>query len=259
MVKATSIALGLAVASMSFGQAINVKSDGGSGVDAWWDGYYSRSHETTISGVITGKIKGDPKNGKAEGMAIIVTTKAGRDYSVQLGPTWYLSQQSTHVQVGDHVRVIGTDLTVGRHHEDVFLPRLLFKGHEILALRTQTGQPYWVAFNQKPKNDNMVDGKIMSEQEADVPEENTREMTYQLQTQNGLVNIAAAPNWYMLQNGLGFKVGDNVTVYTGAGPVQAGPHLILANGIYGTSGTMVLRPNGVPIWAGSANSIFSGN
>jgi hypothetical protein len=84
---------------------------------------------------------------------------------------------------------------------------------------------------------------------------NEKQVGYQLQTANGLVNVAVAPTWYLEQQGLGFHVGDDVTVYTGVGPSRVGPDLIVADGLYGSGyGTVVLRPNGVPVWNNWSNS-----
>jgi hypothetical protein len=255
-----TISIAAALAACSLGQSVNVPQSQGVGVDSLWNKDYSTSHEMMISGKVTGKIKGTP-NGMAEGMTIFVTTKAGKSYAVDMGPTWYLTAQSTHILIGDKVRIRGEDLTFVHNHQEMFLPRLIFKGHEILSMRDTAGRPYWTEF-QKGRvavdgSDNTVTGTVVGESEADVDAEKQKEMTYQLQTANGLINVAAAPSWYMQQTGMGFKVGDNVTVYTGLGPVNYGPNILLANGIYGTSGTMVLRPGGIPVWNGYANSVIS--
>lgn len=255
--RAITISFAAALAACSFGQSINVPQNQGVGVDSLWNKDYSTSHEMFISGKVTGKIKGTP-NGMAEGMTIFVTTKSGKSYAVDMGPTWYLTAQSTHILIGDKVRIRGEDLTFVHNHQEMFLPRLIFKGHEILSMRDNAGRPYWTEF-QKGRvavagSDDSVTGQVVSENEVNIDAEKQKELAYQLQTPNGLINVAAAPSWYMQQTGMGFKVGDTVTVYTGGGPVAYGPNVILANGIYGTSGTLVLRPNGVPVWSGYSNS-----
>ena len=84
--------------------------------------------------------------------------------------------------------------------------------------------------------------------------EGQQQFGYQIQTPTGIANVAVAPSWYLDPQPLGFQVGDNVVV-AGAAPIQMG-NVILAGGIYDSTygGTVVLRPNGVPVWGGFQNN-----
>jgi hypothetical protein len=154
--------------------------------------------------------------------------------------------------MGDRVKVIGSPIKFAQNDERVLLARQIIHKMEVLSLRNRAGSPYWVAFHKGQVSvegsNSTISGQIIGQNQINV--ENTEETAYQLRTGDGLINIAAAPNWFMEQTGLGFKVGDNVTVYSGSGAAHYGNNIILANGIYSSGSTLILRPNGIPVWNG---------
>jgi hypothetical protein len=252
------IAVGILSVGIGNAQAIRRGVDLGNGIDQGYDYAYSTAHQKTITGFIAGKVKGHPENGMAGSMTIIVRTKHGKQYQVDVGPNWYVGAQTARLNVGDKVKVLGSVIVIKSSHsdkEDIMLPRQIMRGKQVLVLRDGAGVPYWIAMRKGryniPGASNSITGKLMSQNEVTVG--NEKQIGYQVQTQNGLVNVAVAPNWYLEQQGLGFHVGDNITVYTGAGPSQFGSHILLADGLYGSEGTFVLRPNGVPVWNGWSN------
>jgi hypothetical protein len=197
-------------------------------------------------------------------MMITLKSTHGKNYQVDLGPVWYVQDQTAKLNIGDKIRVVGNQVTIKSSRfdtEKVVIARLIRRGRQVLALRDLTGTPYWTAIRKGhyaiSGASNSFTGKLVSQNDVTVG--NEKQVGYQLQTQNGLVNVAVAPNWYLEQQGVGFHVGDDVTVYTGAGPAQVGPDLVVADGLYGVGyGTVVLRPNGVPVWNGWTNTIAGG-
>ncbi len=251
--KTIAFAIALVTAGTSFGQAIRTpRHPGGPGVDEEYDQYYNQKNEITISGTVTGKVKGTPGNGKAESMSILVRTTRGKVYSIDLGPSWYIQDQAAKINMGDHVKVVGS-LIAFKNHENVLLAKRIIDHRKVLAVRDNAGLPYWEAFRQGqftlPGVNNSLTGTVVSQNPVTV--QNQQQAGVQLQTDQGLVNVAMAPDWYLQQQGIGFKVGDGLTVYYGAGPARFG-NMIIASGIYSpsNSGTLVLRPNGIPAWGG---------
>lgn len=217
------------------------------------DGYYNPRREITFSGVVTGKTKGKAP-GYAEGMSIMV--KTGRTQrEVELGPTWYVGRQSAAIKLGNRVKVTGVPLRVGR--QQVILARQITRGKEILALRDTGGYPYWSAYRKQrvavtsngaaQQLNNRYDGTISSVSTFDVNGESYA--GYVLNTANGPVNVAVAPTWYWQNQPTVLRLGDSITLFGNGGATRVG-NIILVNSLNYAGGTMVLRPNGIPVYGG---------
>lgn len=241
----------------AFGQAVRVpKQSGGEAADALYSSAYNPQNLITVTGTVTGKIKGTANNGYAEGMSILVKTRSGKVYSVDLGPAWYVAAQAAKVNMGDRVRVVGSPVVInGKEH--VLLAKQIIRGHQILALRDESGLPFWSALRRGrytvPGYPNQVTGTIVSV--GPVQAEGTTQVGYELKTDMGLMNVAVAPSWYLEQQGIGFKPGDNVTIFTGPTPAAIGSNVIMAGGVYSPAltNTMLLRQYGLPMWSGWQN------
>jgi hypothetical protein len=262
--KLTGIALA-AVLTVSFAnaQAVRDTTQLGGGIDQIYNSAYDRTAEVTIQGKVTGNLKGDPKNGLAASVMVFLKTPDGKNHQVDLGPTWFVANQSARISIGDHVKITGNEITIKSSNSDiekVMIARIVQHRKQVLALRDLAGLPYWSATRPgKVAIDgasNSIAGTIQSQKPVMVG--NEQEAGVQLLTPNGLVNVALAPDWYLQQQGVGFHTGDDMTVYTGTSPVSVGPYTVIADGYYGYGGTVVLRPNGVPVWNGWSNTIISG-
>jgi hypothetical protein len=241
-----------ACVGLSYGQGVRLPNhDGGVAADQDYANAFSARNQITITGTVTGKVKGSPGLGYAEGVDILVRNAKGHVYSVDLGPSWYVADQIASIQMGDRVRVTGSPVTFG-NGEKVLLARQVKKGSQLLTLRDTAGWPYWMAFHKgryqiEGTNNSALTGRIVSSNPVNA--EGQQEMGYQIQTANGIQNVAVAPAWYLQNQPLPYQVGDNITI-AGTGAMQFG-NVIVAGGIYDpVIGTTVLRPNGVPVWGG---------
>ncbi|HWD40743.1 MAG TPA: hypothetical protein VG944_17985 [Fimbriimonas sp.] len=245
-----ALAAVISVAASAFSQAVKTPPYQGASNDESYTVSYSRKNEVAIVGRVTGKIKGTPSDKRTEGMSILVRDSKNVVHEIDMGPTWFIKDQEAKINLGDKVKVIGSPIHFRGAKDTVVLARQIIRKNKVLTLRDESGFPYWNATrpSRTAMNGNPVEGEIVSENP--VQAENEQEVGYQIRTPDGLVNVAVAPDWYMERQGIGFKVGDNITVYTGAGPSHFGNSIILANGLYGTGGTFVLRNSGVPIWTG---------
>jgi hypothetical protein len=246
-----TVAVTLVIAGSSFGQSVRVpKHPGGPGADSEYAQDYNTNNQVTFTGTVTGKIKGTPTDGRSESMSILVKNSRGHVYSVDLGPTWYVQDQVAKINMGDHVKVVGSPIRF-QNHENVVLAKTIVDHRKVLALRDDRGEPYWVAFRKGhvtvPGANHSLTGTIVGT--SPVTANNVQMEGLQLQTPDGLENIALAPNWYLQEEGIGFRVGDNATIYYGPGPVRFN-NAIIASGLYSPSysGTFVFQQNGSPVW-----------
>jgi hypothetical protein len=235
------------------GQAIVGGQGASSPASSQLDGYYNPRREITFSGVVTGKTKGKAP-GYAEGMSIMV--KTGRTQrEVELGPTWYVGRQSAAINLGDKIKVTGVPLRVGR--ENLILARRIMRGRNILALRDAGGLPYWSAYRKQQvavvgngaaqQLYNRYEGTISNESTFDVNGESYA--GYVINTANGPVNVAMAPTWYWRNQPTTLRVGDTVSLLGNGGATRVGP-VVLVNSLNYSGGTIVLRPNGIPVYGG---------
>jgi hypothetical protein len=235
------------------GQAIAGGYGQSSPASAELNGYYDRRRETTFSGTVTGKTKGQPRGG-VQGMSIMV--KTGRvQREVELGPAWYVGRQSAAINLGEKVRVTGVPLRVGR--QNVFLARQIRRGNNILALRDAMGMPYWDARRTRvavtnnsgaaQRLDRRYEGTISGMNTFDIEGESYS--GYIVNTVDGPVNVAMAPTWYWNNQRSAFRVGDNVTLFGGTSATNVNG-VILVNSVNYPGGTIILRNAGVPVYGG---------
>lgn len=217
------------------------------------DGYYNPRREVTFSGTVTGKTKGKVP-GLAQGMSILI--RSGKNLrEVELGPAWYVGRQSASVNMGDKVKVTGVPLKVGR--ENVILARQITRGRNILALRDQTGMPYWnpvrrtrVAVNGRDsaaqRMDSRYEGTIGSVATYNVGGEDYS--GYVLNTATGPVNVAVAPTWFWNNQPRYFRVGQGVTLFGDSAVNMNG--VVLVNSVDYDGGSVILRQGGIPVYSG---------
>lgn len=201
---------------------------GGYAYNSPYNRLYNQRTQITFTGKVTGVQRVVPMKGMLEGTTLLVKSANGGTSIVDLGPTWYVQNQKTHVNVGDKVTVVGSKVIVdGR---GVILAKMVKKGLDVLALRRPNGAPYW---------------DIAAPVAAVTPDPNVYEITgtvdrfinigngpdissgVVLQTNNGYTTIDLGPNWFYQPQGFEFSPGSNLTVVT--------------------RGTVALNSNGAPV------------
>lgn len=259
MKKTLAIAASL-LAPLAFGQAVSLRGSGGYGVDSAYNRLYTNRTLVRFSGVVTGKIKAAPMNGMAEGASILVRVPKKGVVAVDLGPTWFIQNQRAKINVGDHVRVVGSKVRLPGQY--LVLARMIVKKNQVLALRDASGVPYWdataraqqiAAANANNANaNNMIQGTIGGTQVFTI--DNQPYVGYVVNTGNGgSTMVALAPQWFMNGQDVTFLPGQHISVVGGPaiqiGGGMTGSTVVVANSIYGPSGGLVLRnPDGSPVW-----------
>jgi len=161
-----AVALVTLVTGAAFGQVVKVDpKKPGFGTDVFYGGAWDRSTVVTFKARIQGisKIPGDLE-GQATDQALLVQTfsmapdRFGAErivfadgyLTVELGPTWFVEDQSTKLKVNDYVEITGSRMVIdGRR---VVMAQTVRHAHNVLALRRLSGTPYWYAFKPKPES-----------------------------------------------------------------------------------------------------------
>jgi hypothetical protein len=249
--KIGSVFAAILVAGVAHGQAVVVaRGSGGYGWDSAYNRLYDRSTQTMFSGKVTGKVKGAPLEGMAEGMAILVKTPKSGTVQVDVGPTWFVASQVARINVGDSVKVIGSKVRV--NGQNVVMARQIVnnKNKRVLALRDLTGAPYWSvgreAVAQVPSN--AIGGTILETNTFSI--DGTNLVGYVLQTPTGNVNIVTAPQWFMDRQDYVLSPGAYVQVVGSQVPYSAGGYVTIADTLYTGNNSLIFRTGGVPVWRG---------
>jgi len=251
MIKTQAIFAALALGAIVHGQAVRApKGDTPGSLDSF-NRLYDTAHQTVFTGKVVGKSVVKDAAGAPNSMALLVKSKNG-NIQVQLGPQWFVSNQNAKVNVGDSVRVIGSNITWKGYHEVMAKQVVNLKNKSVLALRDLQGAPYWVAARPASQDrvaDNTLGGTVLSQGTTNY--QGTPYTSYLLDTPNGNVNILTAPNWYMANQAYVIPVGAYVNVVTGpVTPVGIGNGVVFANSMYSGGQNIVLQNNGYPVWYG---------
>jgi hypothetical protein len=241
-------------AAMSFGQAVVLRGSGGYGIGSEYNRFYSNRSLTRFTGTVTGKIKGTPMRGMAESATILVRVPRSGVVSVDLGPSWFLQNQETKINVGDRVTVVGSRIRL--NGQRLVLARQVIKGKRVLALRNAAGVPYWDPSRRGTvtvtANQPMTQATISETRTYNI--NGTEMVGYVVDTAGGPATVIVGPRWYLENQDVTFGPGQNIRFFGPTirlGPDFGGGQAILANTIYGNNTTFVLRgPNGVPVWGG---------
>lgn len=101
---------------------------------------YDPKTVTEIKGEITKIESMVPMNGMSNGIHITIKGK-DQNYSVHLGPKWYLDNQAIKLREKDNVSVKGSKVTFAG--APAIIAMEVTKGSEILKLRDSNGFPVW--------------------------------------------------------------------------------------------------------------------
>lgn len=243
----------LAVAAMAVGasaQEVVVRGSGGYGSGSAYNRLYNVNKQVQFTGKVVGKSFAAPMKGMAEGMSILVKTPKTGTLQVDLGPRWFVADQFARVNVGDQVKVIGSDSQVNGRRVIIAKQVVNPKG-KVLALRDLGGSPYWVASRKGTPNDipnDALTGTIVSSNTITL--DNVPMVGYVVQTPNGNVNVVTAPSWYWNRQDFTLNPGVGVQIVGVNRMIQAAPGVFIADSIYTGGNTIVLRNGGVPVWQG---------
>jgi hypothetical protein len=191
------------------------------------------------------------------------TTANGENVYVELGPPDYWQQQDVELTDGQLVMVAGSLNDGIVHAETVTLP-----DGQILAIRTETGQPMWSGgvSNSRGQNGQSADGSHTQDPQAVVDEWITLTgtlMSYQqgtmtMSTTDGeLITFQTGQPRFFSEQGVTFQVGDEIRLvgfYQGE-QFSAGEITQLSTGLR----VMLRDPNGRPLWAGPGSGNGNGN
>ena len=102
---------------------------------------YNPNTETTIEGTVQ-EVQNYycPVSG-GEGTHLVVATASG-GVQVHLAPRGFLRMQNWNFQVGDHVRIVGSEMTYGAHADMV--ARTISRDGFTVAVRRPDGKPVWI-------------------------------------------------------------------------------------------------------------------
>lgn len=177
---------------------------------------YNLRSQITFDGRITGIQRVEPRNGMSEGVTILVKAPNGGTAVVELGPTWFVDNQKTKLNLKDQVQVTGSKIMVdGR---GVILAKLVKVGHNVLALRRPEGYPYWdiaQPVTQLPPDPNVIEITGAVDRMTTFGTGPNIASGLVLRTANGLVNIDLGPTWFYEPQAIMFNPGARLTILTG--------------------------------------------
>lgn len=94
----------------------------------------------TVAGEVLSISRGGA-GGAGGGVHLVLRTGSGTTLSVRLGPASYVDQQSTRIETGDRVEVVGSRVGTGK--DAAIVAAEVRKGQEKLLLRDASGIPRW--------------------------------------------------------------------------------------------------------------------
>ena len=132
-------AVGMLFASSSFSQGRHWRGSGGWGYRASFDRMYDPQTVETVNGEVVGVSEAPPLKGMSNGVHLKLKTDK-ETLSVHLGPSWYIMNQDTRIDLKDKIEVTGSRVTFDGM--PAIIAAEVKKGDEILRLRDD-GYPRW--------------------------------------------------------------------------------------------------------------------
>jgi hypothetical protein len=250
--------------SMALAQPVVISGNAGYNADSPYNRLYNTKSVFTFKGKVIGVQLAPPMKGMLNAVTLMVKSTSGKTWQVDVGPEWYVNNQKTQIKIHDNVQVTGSRVTIDGH--DVILASQIVntKTKTVLALRRPIGRPYWDAVTTlegvpDPKGTRLISGQIIG---MDTFTDGTNGVTQRLriQTDDGELLIALAPQWFMERQAVQLSLGQmiNVDAFAPTGvptkPVGTGlaaPPIVFATRVGFGRQWMVLRSvNGRPMWFG---------
>jgi hypothetical protein len=108
---------------------------------------YDPKTETTVEGVVTGKVEVPWGASDCWGGEHLVVKAEKETVQVHVGPTWYLARNGWRFAEGDRVVVAGSRIKV--EGVEALIARRVERGGQTLELRSADGAPVWTAKKKK--------------------------------------------------------------------------------------------------------------
>jgi translation initiation factor IF-1 len=248
---------------------------GGYGYASAYNNQYDRNSVITFNGKVTGVQVSAPEPGLGNLVTMLVKAPNGGTAMVEVGPEWYVDQQSPRINVGDRVTVTGSKFI--RNGRGIIYASRIQKGNRLLALRDYAGAPFWAAYRAPDQTDfvwepmievtgnqpvivttpsPVYSSSVLSQRsgtiEAFTPytpaDSDTVWVVMQLNTGGSIVPVLLGPVWYMERQDVRIETGDLVSVNTVR---TRGSAMEYATNLTNQNGYMTLRsPSDLPVWNG---------
>ena len=203
---------------------------------------WSGSNVVTINGTVTGKLVSPPLTGVEDTVALMVKQKDKEPYEVHLGPYWFVNRMPVQVNVGDKILVSGSKVTL--NGRSVIMAESITKGKTQVLFRNRNGTPRWIGVIAEPlpTNTEIANGTLVATETTMI--NGVEHQLFRVETGQGTVDIVGAPTWYVQRQNYALNIGSGIQIVGAMRLVPAANNLYIADAIYSSGSTIVLRPFG---------------
>ena len=192
--------------------------------------YFQAGTSLTFQGRVTGLQVDRPASGAEPEVTLLVKNRDGGGTAVvNLGPKWFIDNQTAKVRVGDTVQVSGRKILVdGRGIILASQVVLHGQGGDVLALRRPGGRAYWTGVEVAestipPIGPNTLNGTVSGLTTYTL--DNVPYAAAIIQSGAGSTVVDLGPQWYYGRQNVNYKVGDYLSIVSGPNPIQVSPYL----------------------------------
>jgi hypothetical protein len=219
---------------------------------------YNSAFESTFSGTVVSVLPEVPVGRELSEMS--VRTDSGQVHRIRLAPRWYLDSIGLDPKVGDQVQVTAAPSPEGGPGE--MLAREVILGGKTYQIRTGKGMPTWAGAGHlswsrypgmwNPAHMEEVTGEIVAvESVAPGGVGMGRGVALRLRTRDReQIRVHLGPAWYIDEQSLDLKPGQEVTVKGSSVGVGAEHTIIASEIIQGQHHVGLRAGQGRPEWAG---------
>lgn len=276
---ATLLAGATLLTAIAPAQRLTSYGSGGFGMNSPYAKLYSTSTVVTFRGKITGVTIGAPIGGAGNSVRIVVKSTNGGSSLVELGPEWFVKNQSVKLKPKSNVTVTGSKIMLDGRGS--IMAQKVVVGRKSLVLRDASGNPYWaansMAFSVAPVSSGTAAQEISNVNGAPVrnvqvlPVGGTQPVfaapavatgmidhfnfadngdVYMIVNVNGVMrNVYLGPNWYIQRQDAVLNPGDFVTMNL-LTPINDPNRASYAQSVSANGQTMFFRNNsGAVTWA----------
>lgn len=247
--KGVTVGLLMLAAVGSFGQTITERQSRSD-----YNRLYDPRSVVTVTGKVTGVLTDSAIQANSNSVMLLVKADNGGTASIDLGPTWYINNQKEQIKVRDTVRVTGSKIFVGNN--SYILAQQLVKGDRVLYLRELDGFPMWVASrgtvtvqrNPSANEPEPISAQILGVETRPGFNGQPSQRFLVVQTASGPMNILLGPEWFVANQNMSFRVGDNITVRGNPRQMPGNPNMMLVDSVVHGNSVITIQSNGVPVW-----------
>jgi hypothetical protein len=281
-----TILLGLFVPAGAFAQKGGVpgSASGGWGSGSGYDRLFDSSTVETLAGRVASVGYYTPKGFSDRGVHVVLETGTVAT-PVHLGPAWYVEKQDMQLAAGDRIEVTGSRIEY--EGGPAIVATLVLKGADSLELRNAQGFPRWAGWRRTwmgagpgdgrgdgagwgrgadrggawwepgsayqrlydPKTVEEIAGKVVRAESFTPRNAIGRGLHLLLETEKETVPVHLGPEWFVANQTLEVRPGDNVVV-KGSRIMYEGEPAIVAATIRKGDDVLELRDEqGLPRWA----------